>query len=396
MYCKHCGKQIDEQAKFCQYCGKSVNKNTSTNKTLIAKVFTVALSILSFYGIFADSVTISAEGELSPFGFVVLVLLAVCAIVIYKTRVYFISIICFVALSIIYSVRLINLQQVLMKEFGGLIDFDSFKTLYWTYLIVLSVFSIILVIKYLRDYKSEMILSIINRLKDNKPITSDDMNNIAASGIHERRKGFSLIIGIVGCIIYIFSIIFLPYPLDIGRILSILSFSCIGLFLYALYSNIKNRKPVMQLNQCFNIALCAFIIQLCSSIMSRGSGSISKLITLVIFDIGLCFGFYKIHSGFKGKLGSVHLKIYIVFSMICLCTSLALGIFYNCTSFSNFGIPLSSLADYYFRFVLLPATTSIIVNIVLLLLLNAMLRNLKVLVIRKQTDKKSLEVPIVM
>ena len=28
MYCKHCGKEIDDNSKFCQYCGKSLESNT--------------------------------------------------------------------------------------------------------------------------------------------------------------------------------------------------------------------------------------------------------------------------------------------------------------------------------------------------------------------------------
>lgn len=31
MYCKHCGKEIDDNSTFCKYCGKSqVNKNRNT------------------------------------------------------------------------------------------------------------------------------------------------------------------------------------------------------------------------------------------------------------------------------------------------------------------------------------------------------------------------------
>lgn len=31
MYCKHCGKEIDSDAKFCQYCGTSQNKTNINN-----------------------------------------------------------------------------------------------------------------------------------------------------------------------------------------------------------------------------------------------------------------------------------------------------------------------------------------------------------------------------
>ena len=30
MYCKHCGKEIDNNSSFCQYCGKKVGENEGT------------------------------------------------------------------------------------------------------------------------------------------------------------------------------------------------------------------------------------------------------------------------------------------------------------------------------------------------------------------------------
>ena len=32
MYCKHCGKQIEEDSTFCKYCGDTVDNGTSANQ----------------------------------------------------------------------------------------------------------------------------------------------------------------------------------------------------------------------------------------------------------------------------------------------------------------------------------------------------------------------------
>ena len=31
MYCKHCGRQVDDNAKFCQHCGKSIAEDLAAN-----------------------------------------------------------------------------------------------------------------------------------------------------------------------------------------------------------------------------------------------------------------------------------------------------------------------------------------------------------------------------
>lgn len=146
---KYRDEKMDKQAKVYSDSGMNVNEITSiVSKIILAKVLSVILIICSFYGVFADSLTITNEGDLSPFGIVLLFLLAGCGIALYKTHVYLINIICYGALSIIYLIRLINLQEVLIKEFGWYIDFDAFKILYWAYFIVLSVLTITLAIKY--------------------------------------------------------------------------------------------------------------------------------------------------------------------------------------------------------------------------------------------------------
>jgi predicted nucleic acid-binding Zn ribbon protein len=40
MYCKYCGKQIDDDSSFCKYCGKAINNSSFTN--------TISTKIISF------------------------------------------------------------------------------------------------------------------------------------------------------------------------------------------------------------------------------------------------------------------------------------------------------------------------------------------------------------
>ena len=35
MYCKHCGKEIDDNSSFCKYCGKAQDNRVSTYNGLI-------------------------------------------------------------------------------------------------------------------------------------------------------------------------------------------------------------------------------------------------------------------------------------------------------------------------------------------------------------------------
>ena len=37
MYCKHCGREIDDDSSFCKYCGKSQDNRVSTPNSLIEK-----------------------------------------------------------------------------------------------------------------------------------------------------------------------------------------------------------------------------------------------------------------------------------------------------------------------------------------------------------------------
>ena len=53
MYCKYCGKEIDDNSKFCQYCGKSLGSNTinyyESIKTIISsnkKTVKIVIGIL--------------------------------------------------------------------------------------------------------------------------------------------------------------------------------------------------------------------------------------------------------------------------------------------------------------------------------------------------------------
>ena len=48
MYCKHCGKEIDEDSKFCRYCGQKLtdNYNNDTESTSLVSLF---MSIVSFF-----------------------------------------------------------------------------------------------------------------------------------------------------------------------------------------------------------------------------------------------------------------------------------------------------------------------------------------------------------
>ena len=44
MYCKHCGKEIDENSTFCQYCGVKIDVYIESNKPI--KTENSALGIL--------------------------------------------------------------------------------------------------------------------------------------------------------------------------------------------------------------------------------------------------------------------------------------------------------------------------------------------------------------
>ena len=47
MYCKHCGREIDDNSSFCKYCGESQDNKVSTTKGLIN--FITQKPILSLY-----------------------------------------------------------------------------------------------------------------------------------------------------------------------------------------------------------------------------------------------------------------------------------------------------------------------------------------------------------
>jgi hypothetical protein len=392
MYCKYCGGQLDEKAAFCSACGKSVNGATPVSKTVMARVLSIVLILLSFYGFFADALTITDEGGLNPAGFIILLLLAGCAIAIYKTRVYLINIICFGALSVIYLVRIINLQVVLVESFGRFIDFDSYKTVYWIYFIALSILTAALVRKY---RLVEKIKNFISHFKYTRIITLDEMNSIVLSALHEKRQGLFLIIGLVCCSYIVLSNLI---KINLYVILRLIPYIGIGVFLYALHSNIGRIQPFARLNKDFNIALCTFIIQICSNLIYmitlkfwRFFNSYFMLILIIIVvNIGLSFCFYKICRGFKGKQNTTQLKISIYFSMAFLCTNLVLDMFKQYYIYRlNTGMHYYSdlLDPFWIRSFIsnLPPTFIItkaaeyIVMVILVLFFRNMLRNLNVL-----------------
>ena len=54
MYCRKCGKQIDDDSKFCEHCGYQFNKNTRKNKgkkiIIAVAVIIVIITIGILYG----------------------------------------------------------------------------------------------------------------------------------------------------------------------------------------------------------------------------------------------------------------------------------------------------------------------------------------------------------
>lgn len=47
MYCKHCGREIDDNSSFCKYCGKSQDNRVSTSNSLVD--FVTNRPIVSLY-----------------------------------------------------------------------------------------------------------------------------------------------------------------------------------------------------------------------------------------------------------------------------------------------------------------------------------------------------------
>ena len=53
MYCKHCGKEIDDESKFCNYCGKELSLSKKKKKSKIKYI-----TILTLITILAIALTI--------------------------------------------------------------------------------------------------------------------------------------------------------------------------------------------------------------------------------------------------------------------------------------------------------------------------------------------------
>ena len=59
MYCKHCGKQIDDDSTFCKYCGKSLSGVTNLPSSLIGlfKQRTVFVALLVIWILLASVIS---------------------------------------------------------------------------------------------------------------------------------------------------------------------------------------------------------------------------------------------------------------------------------------------------------------------------------------------------
>jgi hypothetical protein len=238
------------------------------------------------------------------------------------------------------------------------------------------------------------------------------MNNIVLTGMHKKRNRFLLITGIVISFVGILSDIFLIRSFissegwhydyfhlrelrisriasffDMGimeyHIISILYFLCLGVFLYAIHSNRKNGKPLMQLSRSFNIAFCAFAFQFCLSILyilyDNYDDKIKAVSFLVIVvNTGLFFSFYIIRSGFQSKLGCKQLNCLLIFSMICLWSSLAIGVFNIYTVYKEIDISSNGWSAIN-KVGILKDAMEVIPAIILLLLFNNMKKNLEAL-----------------
>lgn len=67
MYCKYCGKEIDENSRYCSYCGKRVNLNSPKN-SFLPKLFSPkdkwSLIIYGFW--FAVNLSLLLLGGTNP------------------------------------------------------------------------------------------------------------------------------------------------------------------------------------------------------------------------------------------------------------------------------------------------------------------------------------------
>lgn len=61
MYCKHCGKEIDENSTFCKHCGKSQGKGIKSQLQYSIFIFYVVWVISNFYLLMGEKRDIASE-----------------------------------------------------------------------------------------------------------------------------------------------------------------------------------------------------------------------------------------------------------------------------------------------------------------------------------------------
>ena len=68
MYCKHCGKQIDENSEFCKHCGKSQNNSNKEfkNKSIWIIIIYIIWALSNFYLLMGEK-DIKASSYFFPF-----------------------------------------------------------------------------------------------------------------------------------------------------------------------------------------------------------------------------------------------------------------------------------------------------------------------------------------
>lgn len=64
MYCKHCGKEIDDDSKFCNHCGKPQNDRNVSSKGFLSKKTIKELAITIFFMIVIVSFFIAVDSNL--------------------------------------------------------------------------------------------------------------------------------------------------------------------------------------------------------------------------------------------------------------------------------------------------------------------------------------------
>ncbi len=84
MYCKNCGKEVSDDAQFCKYCGTKFISKEKVNGRVIAKEIETEKKVKNKNAIISLVLAIAAligcMMPFSSFGWLIIVLVAICAL----------------------------------------------------------------------------------------------------------------------------------------------------------------------------------------------------------------------------------------------------------------------------------------------------------------------------